>query len=246
MSAPAGQVIVPHQPAYLPWPGFFSRLLDLDRLVVLDHVQFSRGGWQQRNYLLAAAGRQRMTVPVVRDFGQPISAARVSGDEWRARHWQTITAAYRRAPYFPRWSGPLEEIYGRPWESLAELNMALIRLMMRGFGIEAELVLSSQLGPEGHATAMLASLCRLTGADVLRLGNGAIGHNGYLDRDLLAAAGIGVEVAGFDYRPYPQVFPGFASGLSALDLLLNCGPGARQILTECGTVVPMPTETVSA
>ena len=122
MSAPGrGGILAAHQPAYLPWPGFFSRLLDLDRLLVLDHVQFSRGGWQQRNYLLTAAGRQRVTVPVVRDFGQPISAARISGDRWRLRHWQTITAAYRRAPYFPaverlrsRTSTPVP---GSPWPS---------------------------------------------------------------------------------------------------------------------------------
>lgn len=251
MSAPARGVLAAHQPAYLPWPGFFSRLLDLDRLLVLDHVQYSRGGWQQRNYLLTAAGRQRLTVPVARAFGQPISAAKVSGDRWRLRHWQTITAAYRRAPYFPQWSGPLEDIYARPWESLAELNVALIGLLLRGFGIEAELVFSSQLRPAGHATSMLASLCQITGADTLRVGTGATGtgatgHGGYLDRDLLARAGISVQVAGFGYRPYPQAFQGFTGGLSALDLLLNCGPGARQILADCGTVAPLPTQAVPA
>jgi hypothetical protein len=245
MSAPArGRPLAAHQPAYLPWPGFFSRLLDLDRLLVLDHVQFSRGGWQQRNYLLTATGRQRMTVPVAHHFGQPISAARISGDRWRPRHWQTITAAYRRAPYFRQWSGPLEDIYARPWQSLAKLNVALIRLLLCGFGIEAELVFSSQLHPQGHATGMLASLCELTGSSVLRVGNGAAGHGGYLDRGLLARAGISVQVAGFGYRPYPQAFPGFSSGLSALDLLLNCGPAARQILADGGTVTPLPAEAV--
>jgi len=242
----ADEIIVPHQPAYLPWPGFFSRLLGLDRLLVLDHVQFSRGGWQQRNYLLTATGRQRVTVPVIHNFGQPISAARISGDQWRARHWQTITAAYRRAPYFDQWSGPLEEIYGRTWEFLSELNVALIRLLMRGFGIEAELVFSSQLQPQGQATAMLASLCELTGASTLRLGMGAAGHGGYLDWDLISKAGISVQVADFGFRPYPQAFPGFTSGLSALDLLLNCGPAARQILADCGTVVPVAAEKVTA
>lgn len=247
MSAPArGRILAAHQPAYLPWPGFFSRLLDLDRLLVLDHVQFSRGGWQQRNYLLTATGRQRVTVPVIHHFGQPISSARISGDQWRLRHWQTITAAYHRAPYFGQWSGPLEEIYARPWESLASLNVALIRLLLRGFGIDAELVFSSQICPQGRATAMLASLCELTGSTVLRVGTGAAGHGGYLDGDLLANAGISVQVAGFGYRPYPQAFPGFTSGLSALDLLLNCGPTARQILADCGIVTPLRGEAVPA
>jgi hypothetical protein len=228
------------QPAYLPWPGFFSRLLDLDRLLVLDHAQFSRGGWQQRNYLLTASGPQLLTVPVARDdSSQPISASRVAGDRWRLRHWRVITAAYRRAPYFRDWSGPLEEIYSRPWDLLADLNMALTRLLLRAFGIEADLVFSSRLRPSGQGTAMLASLCALTGSSVLRVGTGAAGPGGYLEPGLLAQAGIRVEVAGFSYQPYPQAFPGFTPGLSALDLLLNCGPRARQILADGGTVRPL-------
>lgn len=242
MSGPARHpaALAGGQPAYLPWPGFFSRLLDLDRLLILDHAQFSRGGWQQRNYLRTAAGTQLLTVPVARDGPrQPISASRVAGDRWRLRHWRIITAAYRRAPYFRDWSGPLEEVYSRPWHLLTDLNMALIRLLLGAFGIEAELVFSSRLHPEGHGTAMLASLCDLTGSTVLRVGAGAAGPGGYLEPGLLAQAGIRVEVAEFTYRPYPQAFPGFTPGLSALDLLLNCGPRARQVLADGGTVRPL-------
>jgi glycosyltransferase involved in cell wall biosynthesis len=62
-------VLVAHQPAYLPWCGYFSRLLDTERLVVLDHVQFSERGYQHRNSVLkAGGGAQRLTVPVRRRF----------------------------------------------------------------------------------------------------------------------------------------------------------------------------------
>ena len=33
-------MLVAHQPAYLAWCGYFSRLLDTGQLVLLDHVQF--------------------------------------------------------------------------------------------------------------------------------------------------------------------------------------------------------------
>jgi hypothetical protein len=243
VSGAAGQpspALAGGQPAYLPWPGFFSRLLDTDRLLVLDHAQFSRGSWQQRNYLLTSAGRQLLTVPVTRDgVCQPISASRIAGERWRLRHWRIISTAYRRAPHFRDWSDQLEDIYTRPWHLLADLNMALTRLLLQGFGIETELVFSSRLRPEGQGTAMLASLCALTGSAVLRVGTGAAGPGGYLEPGLLARAGIQVEVAEFAYRPYPQAFPGFTPGLSALDLLLNCGPRARQVLADGGTVRPL-------
>jgi WbqC-like protein family len=227
-----GDVLVAHQPAYLPWPGFFSRLLDVDRFLLLDHVQFSRGGWQQRNYLRTAAGRQLVTVPVIQSADQPISQVRICGDRWRLQHWRTISQAYRRASYYGQWSEQLEAVYAQPWERLADVNMALIELLLTAFGIRLRLLRSSQLQPSGHATPMLASLCELTGSTILRVGTGAAGTGGYLDQAVLAQAGIAVEVASYTSRPYRQAFPGFTGRLSALDLLLNCGPDARQILAE--------------
>jgi hypothetical protein len=238
-------VLVAHQPAYLPWPGFFSRLLDVDRFMLLDHVQFSRSGWQQRNYVRTADGRQLMTVPGIHRAGQPISQVRTCGDRWRLRHWRTITQAYRRAPYYRQWSEPLEAIYARSWERLAELNEALIELLLDGFGIQLRLLRSSQLQPAGRSTSMLASLCELTGSTILRVGTGATGTSGYLDQTLLSDVGVSVEVASYTSCPYLQVFPGFTGGLSALDLLLNCGPKAREILAEGSFIGRFPGEGVA-
>jgi hypothetical protein len=237
-------VLVAHQPAYLPWPGFFSRLLDVDRFLLLDHVQFSRGGWQQRNYVRTAAGRQLMTVPVIHRAGQPISQVRICGDRWRLRHWRTITQAYCRAPYYGQWSEQLEAIYARSWERLADLNVALIGLLLDAFGIRLRLLRSSQLEPTGRSTNMLASLCELTGSTILRVGTGAAGTGGYLDQALLSDVGVSVEVASYTGCPYPQVFRGFTGGLSALDLLLNCGPKAREILAEGSLIGRLPGEKV--
>jgi hypothetical protein len=238
-------VLVAHQPAYLPWPGFFSRLLDVDRFLLLDHVQFSRGGWQQRNYVRTAAGRQLMTVPVIHHAGQPISQVRISGDRWRLRHWRTISQAYRRAPYYGQWSEQLEGIYARSWERLADLNVALIELLLDAFGIRLRLLRSSHLQPAGRSTSMLASLCELTGSTILRVGTGAAGTGGYLDQALLADAGVSVEVASYTGCPYPQAFPGFTGSLSALDLLLNCGPKAREILAEGSVIGRLPDSVVA-
>lgn len=32
-----------HQPNYLPWPGYFSKIAQCDIFVILDTVQFPRG-----------------------------------------------------------------------------------------------------------------------------------------------------------------------------------------------------------
>ncbi len=225
-----GGVLVAHQPAYLPWPGYFSRLLDLDRLVLLDHVQFTKGGWQHRNYIRAPRGGPlRLTVPVRHHFGQPLRDVRIAGDQWRARHWRALTDSYARAPYWGTYAERLHAIYRRPWTSLVELNEALLRLLLDGFGLPVALLRSTDLSPAGTRTEMLADLCQRTGAQVLRAG---VGGAGYLDARVLGACGISVEIATYTTPPYPQPGSTFTPGLSAVDLLLQRGPQARDTLEQ--------------
>ncbi|MCK5920942.1 MAG: WbqC family protein, partial [Methylococcales bacterium] len=40
-----------HQPDFVPYLGFFQRLLMADVFVILDDVQFIRRGWQHRDYI---------------------------------------------------------------------------------------------------------------------------------------------------------------------------------------------------
>jgi hypothetical protein len=239
MTGPAratGHILVGHQPAYLPWPGYFSRLVDVDRFLLLDHVQFSARGWQQRNYIAGPDGqRHRLTVPVHRQHPQPLATARIADDRWRLRHWRIITQAYRRAPHWPRWEPRLAAVYGRPWDGLAALNETLIRLLLDGFGLRVRLVRSSVLAPRGRKTDMLIDLCRITGATTLRVGTGA---TGYLDAACLARAGVDVEVATYTSPAYDQGRPAFTPGLSALDLLLHRGPDARRVLAAAAATRP--------
>lgn len=230
---PRTEVLVAHQPAYLPWPGFFARLLDVDRLLLLDGVQYTQGGWQNRNFVAGPHGvRVRMTVPVCRGFGQPISHVRIAEEPWRARHWRTLTHTYRRAPYWDQWEERLRTVYARPWTHLAAVNEELIRLLLEALGLPVTLLRSTQLAPAGAKTRMLIDLCQRTGTRVLRVGTGA---TTYLDVGLLAREGIAVEVATWTSPPRVS-WPG--GPLSVLDLVLRHGPAAREILAEGAQVAP--------
>ena len=45
------QKIVITQPTFLPYAGYFAALLISDEVVFLDHIQFSKRSWQQRNLI---------------------------------------------------------------------------------------------------------------------------------------------------------------------------------------------------
>lgn len=226
----ASRILVAHQPAYLPWQGYFARLLDVDHLVLLDHVQFAERGRQHRNVIRGpGGGRQLLSVPVHRSgrFGQAIREVEIADPRWAQRHWRTLEQAYRRAPYFDDLRNDLHRVYQHPWTALHEVNTALIRLMLDVLGLSVRIEHSSTISPAGCKTAMLIDLAQRTGSSVLRVGTGA---PRYLDAALLAQAGIGVEIISHTHHSYPQGKDPFLPGLAALDLVLHQGPAARNIL----------------
>ncbi|MGH3814368.1 MAG: WbqC family protein [Pseudonocardiaceae bacterium] len=226
----APRILVAHQPAYLPWQGYFARLLDVDRLVLLDHVQFAERGRQHRNVIRGpGGGRHLLSVPVHRSgrFGQSIREVEIADPRWAQRHWSTVEQAYCRAPYFDDLRDDLYRVYQHPWTTLHEVNTALIRLMLDVLGLSVRIEHSSTINPAGRRTAMLIDLARRTGSSVLRVGTSA---PRYLDAALLAQVGIGVEIISYTHHPYPQGKDPFLPGLAALDLVLHQGPAARNIL----------------
>jgi len=228
-------ILVAHQPAYLAWHGYFARLLDIDRLVLLDHVQFAERGRQHRNHIRAPRGGPlRLTVPVRRRFGQRIHQVHIADPGWAARHWRAIEQSYRRAPYWNRYAPALAAIYHQPWALLVDLNIALTRFALNALGLDVTLVRSGELAPAGQQTAMLVELCRKSGASVLRVGAG--GSLRYLDPVMLAGAQIAVEVATYTHPPYPQGPAGFTPNLAALDLIMRAGPQAVDVL-RAGSVL---------
>ena len=57
------------------------------------------------------------------------------------------------------------------------------------------------------------------------------GSRGYLDAEAFARAGVRIEYHDFKHPEYAQCGNGpFIKGLSALDMLFNCGPQAGSML----------------
>ena len=53
-----------HQPVYLPWLGFFKKILESEIFVILDDVQYEKNGWHNRNKIKTKDGDMWLTVPV--------------------------------------------------------------------------------------------------------------------------------------------------------------------------------------
>lgn len=229
-------IVATHQPIFLPWPGFFAKALRSDCLVLLDDVQFPRGrSWMTRNRLKNEDGELWLTVPVWKT-GRSLQAIRhveiCNETGWRRRQLQSIRQNYVHAPGFDRHFGTLEAIFARNHRHLAGLNIDLIRFLRDALSIDTPLLLQSDLGIQGTGTDLLIRICRNQRAD--RLAAFPIVEK-HLDLDLMRSQGIELVRLPFHPPVYPQLWGDFLYNLSTLDLLLNCGDRAGEIVARsCG------------
>lgn len=219
------------QPTYLPWSGYLSLIDEVDTFVFLDDAEFSAQSWQQRNRVKGPDGAQWLTVPV-RKRGradQLIREARINQDEpWQRRHVRTIFQLYARAPYMSTHRSWLDVAYGRDYTFLLELNLWFVSLIMDKIGIQADLLLSSEMPAKGKRADRLVSICEHLGAEEYL---SPLGSFDYLDKaNPFPSAGIRLVYQQFTHPVYHQLHGSFESHLSVLDLLLNEGPNSLSLI----------------
>ena len=242
-------IVAIHQPHYLAWLGYLHRMAHADLFIVLDHVQFERRNYQNRGMIRLDGRAHWLTVPVLqRSQKERIDEKMVDNSDarsWGALHFSTLRHAYRQAPHFAAYAETLRGLLEKRWERLVELDGAMLGFLREAFGIHTPLVRSSELFVEGAKSELILNLCRAVGADTLIAGSG--GSRGYLDVEAFARAGVRIEYHDFRHPEYPQwqAVPGavpFLRGLSAIDMLFNCGPQSRSLLLGA----PVPYESRAA
>ncbi|MBN2308795.1 MAG: WbqC family protein [Candidatus Hydrogenedentes bacterium] len=224
-----GMLVGIHQPHYLPWLRYFEKIARSDAFIVLDTVQFSKNGWQNRNKIKTARGVGLLTVPVHANLHDPIARIAVRRDgKWRRKHWQSIRQSYAKAPYFEAHAAFFETVYAQDWALLADLNRHLLDYFLAALGIDTPVAYASELDVPGTATERLANLVKAVGGDTYY--SGAFALDEYLDADLLAREGIGLELQDWTAPVYPQLHGPFVADLSIIDLIMNCGPDSLAII----------------
>jgi len=221
-----------NQPAYLPWSGFFHRIAVSDTHIVLDHVQFEKNSFVNRNKIRTKDGWVWLTVPVRTKgrFGDlSINTLEIDNTiDWRKKHWLTIKQNYFKAPYFYLYSDYFEDIYRREWKMLNSLCREINNYILASLGIDTKIIYSSDLHPQDKKNALILELCRITGASVYY--SGILGKD-YLREEFFRAQNISVRYQNFHPQPYPQFHGGeFVPYMSVLDLMFNCGEKSREIL----------------
>ena len=227
------KIVSIHQPQYIPWLPYFMKVEESQTFVILDSVDFQKNGLQNRNQIKTANGPAWLTVPVYHKLGQKIVDVKINNKiDWRKKHCATLLQNYSRADEFANYLNAVKDVYAKEWLYLSELNIHLMKLMLKWLGIESQIFQSSAMNVKGSGSELILNICLELGANQYLSG---IGGNNYLDENSFREAGVEVI-----YRPpelpvlYKQQHQkiGFLNDLSAIDIIFNCGDRWRDYIKK--------------
>ena len=224
-------ILSTNQPYFFPFPAFFLKVHLSDVFVILDEVQFPRGTtWLTRNRFKNDQGALWMTVPVwKKGLGlQKINEVRIFHEgRWAEKHQTSLRSAYAKSPYIKEHLDFIERIFSPGIEKLIDLNLEIIRYLMKHLRINTRVIMLSELGIDATGNQLLVEICRKVGAETFLAQGPAKKH---LDANLLLDAGLRPRFFSLPSLVYPQLWGEFIPNLSAFDLILNCGQKSHEIL----------------
>lgn len=213
------------QPTYLPWPGYFHMIRNVDLFTFLDDVQFAKRSWQQRNRIMLNGTEHFLTIPVKskgkRD--QLIFEVVVDDDQhWREKHKNTLNHAYHKHPFGGDVVELISDCLDRCGDNLSDINIAIIDGFCNELDITTPLQRSSNIPVNGIKSGYLVALCRYCKALSYL---SARGSKEYIEEEaLFSEAGLHVDYHDFVSAPYRQQgAKEFIPYLSIVDVVANIG-----------------------
>jgi hypothetical protein len=226
-----------NQPAFIPWGGFFARLLISDVMVILDDTLLAQGfTFVNRNRLKGPQGEVRITVPVKRSKGkrQKIKDLLIFQKNYWAKKWLlTLYHNYSQSIYFPELHAKISEIIKPDNNCFFDMIFAILELLKSELNIDTPFAIQSLTGIRGKKEKLLLNMTRQFRADELILPYSA---QNIINWPLLEKEGIKVKFLKFLSPGYPQFWGKFIKNLSVLDLLFCLGADSQKLISQGFTI----------
>ncbi|MCT8351234.1 MULTISPECIES: WbqC family protein [Photorhabdus] len=225
-----------HQPHYLPWLPLIYKIITSEVFVFLDHINYSKNDWVNRNKLKNANGSFILTIPIKKKSSKVIKEISIYGDGWRDKHLKGFYYNYNSAMYFDDIFPFLEEVYRREWIHVSEINYFMLKWVINFLKSDVMVIKSSELGLCSMKNDLLIDICKIIGATEYIAGK--YGYENYLDRQLFKKNDISIRPIEWNCPIYTQCYEnkGFIPNLSIFDLLMNYGSDSKSILLQGGTL----------
>lgn len=222
-----------NQPAFLPWLGYFHRIMLSDVHVVLDHVQFEKNSYTNRNKIYTKNGPLWLTVPV-KTSGKfnnlSINSIEIENKQnWKKKILSSLQQNYSKSRYFKEYFPALESIISKDYFLLNDLIKDLTKFLFSELEIDTSIYYSSEMKLVGKKNDLIIEI--LSQLNSTKYLSGPLGRNYIEPRDFEE---LGIELTYHDYNHpiYNQMNTEFLPYLSIIDLIFNYGKKSRNIIFD--------------
>ncbi len=186
----------------------YCRTLVKSKYVEFEQYEnFQKSSFRNRLVIPSANGLVTLTIPLIGGREQKVSIRQVKIDhsiDWASQHWKTVKSCFMRSPFFDYYEQELETLFFDKSTFLFDFNLKILNWVLEKLKLDIAIT--------------------LTDSYIYQYDEGVIDdRNCWLPKNYQTTSAI----------KYSQVFEdriGFQPNVSVLDLILNEGPNARNIL----------------
>lgn len=218
------------QPYLFPYLGYFQLIRAVDAFVVYDDVNYIKGGWINRNFILAQGDKQLITLPL---YGASPNRM-INQIEVNARQnklLETIRHTYNKAPMFSKVFPLIEDILTQQEKNLARFLDYQLRQVCSYLGLHPKWHVSARLNKDNGLRGQdkVLAICRELGASHYI---NVPGGKALYDSKAFAEQGMQlsfIQPKAVTYRQFGKVF---VPNLSIIDVMMFNDPAQCTELLE--------------
>lgn len=205
------------QPYFLPYIGYWQLIHAVDTFVIYDDVNYIKGGWINRNFVL---GHQRIYIPINHVSQNKLinELKRVDDCHHYEKLIKTLERLYKKAPYYEQVMPVLISILLFDELNLSKYLMHLIQTICDYLGIDTKLIESSSLSKNNDLRGQekILEICSIFNADGYY---NVIGGQKLYKKSTFSEHGIDLRFIKSDEIAYRQ-FHDFEPSLSIIDIMM--------------------------
>ncbi|MFZ6672508.1 WbqC family protein [Undibacterium sp. Xuan67W] len=205
------------QPYLFPYIGYFQLIDAVDVFVIYDDVNYIKGGWINRNFILNQSKSLRITLPL--DEQSPNKLInQISIKDHSNKLLETIRHSYAKAPCFHEASPLIQRILMNSENNLAQFLTHQLKEVIDYLGIKIDWRISSSINKDNtlHGQEKVIAICEELGATHYI---NAIGGKELYDHESFEKRGIELSFIQSEPITYTQ-FTDFVPNLSIIDVLM--------------------------
>lgn len=209
------------QPYFFPYLGYFQLIHAVDAFVMYDDVNYIKGGWINRNYILSQGKKSRITLQL-QGASPNILINQILVGSNKQKLLKTIQQSYVRAPYYVEVMPLVEEILNYEEPNLATFLDFCLHCICDYLGFGPKWYLSSELQKDNslHGQDKVLAICKELGAKhYINLPGGKELYNH------INFNSEGIQLSFIEPRSieYKQINDEFVPHLSIIDVLMFTG-----------------------